>query len=61
MDAPGGGHSFRHCTTRPVMGFFFARAVWTHLEPQQFFGIAFGPDFPSILWPSNCGFGTQVE
>jgi hypothetical protein len=28
-------------TTRPVMGFFFATSRVTHLEPQQFFGIAF--------------------
>lgn len=28
-------------TTRPVMGAFFATRRLTHLEPQQFFGIAF--------------------
>jgi len=28
-------------TTRPVMGMFFATRRLTHLEPQQFFGIAF--------------------
>lgn len=28
-------------TTRPVMGVFFASSRLTHLEPQQFFGIAF--------------------
>ena len=28
-------------TTRPVMGMFFASSRWTHLEPSQFFGIAF--------------------
>jgi hypothetical protein len=28
-------------TTRPVMGIFFATASLTHLNPQQFFGIAF--------------------
>ena len=28
-------------TTRPVMGIFFATSRWTHLEPKQFFGIAF--------------------
>ena len=28
-------------TTRPVMGLFFATSRLTHLEPQQFFGIAF--------------------
>jgi uncharacterized membrane protein YsdA (DUF1294 family) len=28
-------------TTRPVMGIFFATSKFTHLTPQQFFGIAF--------------------
>ena len=28
-------------TTRPVMGIFFATQRLTHLQPQQFFGIAF--------------------
>lgn len=28
-------------TTRPVMGVFFATSAITHLEPRQFFGIAF--------------------
>jgi hypothetical protein len=28
-------------TTRPIMGIFFATARLTHLEPHQFFGIAF--------------------
>jgi len=28
-------------TTRPVMGLFFATSARTHLEPGQFFGIAF--------------------
>lgn len=28
-------------TTRPVMGLFFATSARTHLEPRQFFGIAF--------------------
>lgn len=28
-------------TTRPVMGVFFATMRFTHLEPSQFFGIAF--------------------
>jgi hypothetical protein len=28
-------------TTRPVMGIFFATSARTHLEPRQFFGIAF--------------------
>jgi hypothetical protein len=32
-------------TTRPVMGVFFATSRLTHLEPQQFFGIAFWTGF----------------
>ena len=28
-------------TTRPVMGVFFATSRFTHLKPNQFFGIAF--------------------
>lgn len=28
-------------TTRPVMGLFIATSRLTHLEPKQFFGIAF--------------------
>jgi len=28
-------------TTRPVMGVFFATSRLTHLQPSQFFGIAF--------------------
>jgi hypothetical protein len=32
-------------TTRPVMGLFFATSVRTHLEPRQFFGIAFWTGF----------------
>ncbi len=28
-------------TTRPVMGIFFATSRFTHLQPSQFFGIAF--------------------
>ena len=28
-------------TTRPVMGVFFATSALTHLQPSQFFGIAF--------------------
>jgi hypothetical protein len=28
-------------TTRPVMGIFFATSRLTHLEPKQFFGVAF--------------------
>ena len=27
--------------TRPVMGVFFATSPLTHLQPQQFFGVAF--------------------
>jgi hypothetical protein len=36
-------------TTRPVMGVFFATSPFTHLRPQQFFGIAFWIGF-SINW-----------
>ncbi|HUB31042.1 MAG TPA: DUF2306 domain-containing protein [Terracidiphilus sp.] len=36
-------------TTRPVMGIFFATSRLTHLQPQQFFGIAFWAGF-SINW-----------
>ena len=36
-------------TTRPVMGLFFATSSFTHLKPQQFFGIAFWIGF-SINW-----------
>lgn len=32
-------------TTRPVMGIFFATSRLTHLEPSQFFGIAFWTGF----------------
>jgi hypothetical protein len=32
-------------TTRPVMGIFFATSRLTHLEPKQFFGIAFWMGF----------------
>jgi hypothetical protein len=32
-------------TTRPVMGLFFATSRLTHLEPRQFFGIAFWVGF----------------
>jgi len=32
-------------TTRPVMGVFFATSRLTHLEPNQFFGIAFWVGF----------------
>jgi hypothetical protein len=28
-------------TTRPVMGVFFGTSLATHLQPRQFFGIAF--------------------
>ena len=37
-------------TTRPVMGVFFATSRLTHLEPKQFFGIAFWIGFRSIRW-----------
>jgi hypothetical protein len=36
-------------TTRPVMGIFFATSRLTHLNPAQFFGIAFWIGF-SINW-----------
>jgi len=32
-------------TTRPVMGVFFATSRLTHLEPNQFFGMAFWMGF----------------
>ena len=32
-------------TTRPVMGVFFASSQLTHLEPKQFFGLAFWVGF----------------
>lgn len=35
------GILFGIATTRPVMGLFFATSARTHLEPSQFFGIAF--------------------
>jgi hypothetical protein len=35
------GILFGIATTRPVMGAFFATSLLTHLEPRQFFGIAF--------------------
>jgi hypothetical protein len=28
-------------TTRPVMGIFFATSALTHLQPKDFFGVAF--------------------
>lgn len=36
-------------TTRPVMGIFFATSRLTHLQPHQFFGIAFWIGF-SLTW-----------
>ena len=36
-------------TTRPVMGFFFATSSITHMQPQQFFGIAFWMGF-TVTW-----------
>ncbi|HEY1903050.1 MAG TPA: DUF2306 domain-containing protein [Terracidiphilus sp.] len=36
-------------TTRPVMGVFFATSSVTHLQPQQFFGIAFWIGF-TVTW-----------
>jgi Predicted membrane protein (DUF2306) len=53
-------------TTRPVMGVFFATSRWTHLEPKQFFGIAFWIGF-SIntiaveLWLHSRGRQSQRE
>jgi hypothetical protein len=53
-------------TTRPVMGIFFATSRWTHLEPRQFFGIAFWIGF-SIntiaveLWLHSRGRQSQPE
>jgi hypothetical protein len=53
-------------TTRPVMGVFFATSQWTHLEPKQFFGIAFWIGF-SIntiaveLWLHSRGRQSQTE
>jgi hypothetical protein len=53
-------------TTRPVMGVFFATARLTHLEPRQFFGIAFWIGF-SIntvaveLWLHARGRQSQME
>jgi len=53
-------------TTRPVMGIFFATSRLTHLEPRQFFGIAFWIGF-SIntiaveLWLHSRGRQSQTE
>lgn len=53
-------------TTRPVMGIFFATSRLTHLEPRQFFGIAFWIGF-SIntvaveLWLHARGRQSQME
>src|SRR5260370_36297496 len=53
-------------TPRPVMGVFFATSAWTHLEPRQFFGIAFWIGF-SIntiaveLWLHSSGCQAQTE
>jgi len=53
-------------TTRPVMGVFFAISHWTHLEPRQFFGIAFWIGF-SIntiaveLWLRSRGRQPHIE
>ncbi len=52
-------------TTRPVMGVFFATRQLTHLEPSQFFGIAFWIGF-SIntiaieLWLRSRGYSAAV-
>ncbi len=53
-------------TTRPVMGIFFATSRLTHLEPKQFFGVAFWIGF-SIntliieFWLRSKDRRTQVE
>jgi hypothetical protein len=53
-------------TTRPVTGIFFATSARTHLEPRQFFGIAFWIGF-SIntiaveLWLRSKGRQSQSE
>lgn len=53
-------------TTRPVMGVFFATSARTHLEPRQFFGLAFWIGF-SIntiaveLWLHSKGHRSQTE
>jgi hypothetical protein len=53
-------------TTRPVMGIFFATSRFTHLLPQQFFGLAFWIGF-SIntmiveLWLRSRGGASQIE
>jgi hypothetical protein len=53
-------------STRPVMGVFFATSPLTHLEPRQFFGIAFWIGF-SIntiaveLWLHSRGRQSQPE
>jgi hypothetical protein len=53
-------------TTRPVMGIFFATSRATHLEPRQFFGIAFWIGF-SIntviieLWLRSRHYDSQIE
>jgi hypothetical protein len=36
-------------TTRPIMGIFFATSRLTHLQPHQFFGIAFWIGF-TLTW-----------
>jgi hypothetical protein len=60
------GILFGIATTRPVMGIFFATSRWTHLEPRQFFGIAFWIGF-SIntiaveLWLHSRGRQSQTE
>jgi hypothetical protein len=53
-------------TTRPVMGIFFATRRLTHLEPEQFFGVAFWIGF-SIntiavqLWLRSRGRQSRTE
>jgi hypothetical protein len=52
-------------TTRPVMGAFFATSRLTHLEPRQFFGIAFWIGFSVNtiaveLWLRSCQGQSQI-
>jgi hypothetical protein len=51
-------------TTRPVMGVFFATSRLTHLEPRQFFGVAFWIGFSVNtiaveLWLHSRNYQTQ--
>jgi hypothetical protein len=50
-------------TTRPVMGVFFATSRWTHLEPRQFFGVAFwiGFSINTIIVEVWLGLGRRIS